>query len=110
MSVSINPAGAAAVVGTLDTTLFLAKRPGLFTRKPGRAASSVAMIALWSSAATRAIARDEVGAYELALAGLLAVMNAGLLGLHIRAKAATPRVYLSAAAAAVVLVDTLRRR
>jgi hypothetical protein len=68
-------------------------------------------IGLWLGAAAQALtAREQTANAELALAGVLVAGNAALVVMHVRAHVASPRVFVGAAAAGVVMADALRRR
>ena len=106
---AVRPAVLAALLGAADTGAFLASRPQLFREKPARAASSVALTALWLGTAAGA-RRDHPGAAATGAAlGLLGV-NGVLLAAHLRAGIATPRIFAGAALATVAAGDVLRRR
>jgi hypothetical protein len=106
-----NLAFPAAVAGTADTALFLLRRPALFRSAPGRAAGSVAFLALWMTLATRA-AREGDGrpaSSTLALSGTVFAGNLAMLAVHVRHRVAGPRVFVGAVLSGVALADCLRR-
>jgi hypothetical protein len=80
---------AVSVAGTADVAEFLATRTAMFTDAPGRAAGTVAGLALWVTllgVATTRYARDRPGAgsVTIGLAGLVAAGNVGLTAIHLR--------------------------
>ena len=106
-----NLAFPAAVGGTADTALFLLRRPALLRSAPGRAAGSLAFLALWMTLAART-------AYEgdgrptsptLALAGTAFAGNVAMLAVHLRHRVAGPRVFVGAVLSGIALADCLRR-
>ena len=94
---------AAALAGTADTALFLARRRLLFRDHPGRAGGTVFGLTIWSSLAASAVLDRRHHRRTLALAGVVAAANAVLLGAHLRARVVTPRVFLGATLSAVAL-------
>ncbi|MBV8445665.1 MAG: hypothetical protein JOZ92_07090 [Candidatus Dormibacteraeota bacterium] len=108
----MNAAFPAALAGSADTALFLARRPGMFRSAPGRAAGSVAFLVLWSTLATRTCyeADGPPSAATLALAGVALSGNLAILAAHLRRGVAAPRIFLGSALSAAVLADCLRRR
>ena len=100
----------AALVGAADTAAFLAARPRLFREKPGRALGSVALLTLWLGSARIAGSDGRPGRGAIAMAASLAAANLGLLAAHLRARIASPRVFIGAVLSGIVLTETLRRR
>lgn len=98
----------AALLGAADTAAFIATRRSLFRENPGRAGGSVALLGLWLAGAGAARA-EHPGRPAKALVAALGAANAALLGAHVKAGIASPRIYVSAALATVVAVDVLRR-
>ena len=97
----------AALAGSADTAVFLARRPGLFREAPSRAAGSAAFLAGWgvlSGLAWRDRHRDRTAPATVAVAGLLFAGNAAMLAVHLRHRIASPRVFIGASAGAVALV------
>ncbi|MGH7721623.1 MAG: hypothetical protein ACRENL_02155 [Candidatus Dormibacteria bacterium] len=103
-------ASGAALAGTVDTAVFLAQRPGLFRKAPGRAVGSAAFGALWLTLATRTALERTPATPTLALAAVVAAGNAAMLAVHLRHRIMSPRVFAGAALSAVALADVLRRR
>ena len=101
-----NLAFPATVAGTADTALFLLRRPALFRSAPGRAAGSVAFLALWMTLATRT--RHE-GDGRLALSGTAFAGNLAMLAVHLRHRVAGPRAFVGAVLSGIALADCLRR-
>jgi hypothetical protein len=100
-----------AAAGAADTMLFLAAQPELFRTAPGRAAGSVAVLALWTSVAARAAMEGpDSSAPTVAIAGALLGVNAALLAVHLRHHVAGPRVFAGVALSTLALVDAVRRR
>src|SRR5437899_5791421 len=98
----------AAVIGTADAASFGYSRRARLLRKPGRAAGTLAGIGVWSSLAVSAAAGDRGRARALAAAAL--AMNGTMLGVHLRARVAGPRVWFGTGLAAAALLGGLRGR
>ncbi len=107
----VNPALVAAVAGAADNLEFLVRRPRLFVTNPGRAAGSVASLALWATLVTRAAAaRDQPSRSTAAVAAALLAGNAAVLAVHLRHRIARPRVFIGVAASGAALAASLRAR
>ena len=100
----------AALLGAVDTTEFLARRPRLFRDKPGRAGGSVAFLLLWVLLAGAAL-RSGTGARRTSrgVAAVLAAGNAAMLGVHLKHRIASPRVFVAAVLSVVCLSRELTR-
>ena len=97
---------AAGVAGAADTAVFLARRPRLFREAPGRAAGSSLFLGGWlaySACAGRDAMRGRGGTDTGLIALTLLGANVAMLGVHLRHRIATPRVFLAAALNAVAL-------
>jgi hypothetical protein len=105
------PATAAAALGAVDTATFMFTRRAKSRARPGRAAGNAVLLILWLTLCVRSAAEDERTHTEtVALAAGLLAANLALLGVHVRARVAGPRVYLAPVLAAAALSDVLRRR
>ncbi len=99
-----------ALAGAADTALFLAQRRRMFTEAPQRAYGSVAFGGLWLALAAKSAFEDRPDNATVALAAVLAAANGAMLGIHLRNRIMSPRVFGCAALSAVALVDVVRRR
>ena len=108
----MNAAFPAALAGSADTAVFLARRPAMFRSAPGRAAGSAAFLALWAALAARTFVEADgpPSPPTMALAGVAVSGNLAMLGAHLRRGVAAPRIFLGSALSVVVLADCLRRR
>ncbi|TMB91938.1 MAG: hypothetical protein E6J45_04095 [Chloroflexi bacterium] len=101
----------AAIAGAADTAAFVLTRWSRMRANPGRLAGSLLLLGLWLGLAAQTGRRgDAAPAAAVGLSATLLAANLALLGVHLRAHAAGPRVYLGPAVAGAVLADSLRRR
>jgi hypothetical protein len=105
-----------SVAGTADVAEFLATRTVMFTDAPGRAAGSVAGLALWVALlgiATMRYARGErpgASAATLGLAGLVAAGNVGLTAIHLKVGAGGVRPLVGGVLGILALVLAVASR
>ena len=92
-----------AAGGAVDSGQFLAVRQHLLGENPRRAGGILAGIALWSALAASAGADREVGRRTLVLASVVFLANTALLGIHLRSRLASPRIFLGPALATAAL-------
>ena len=96
---------AAALAGGADATAFAYSRRAVMRSRPQRAAGTAVAIGVWlglaASAATGARGRAR------ALATTALALNGLMLGVHLRAGIAAPRVWLGCGLAATALAGTL---
>jgi hypothetical protein len=105
------PATAAALLGAVDTATFMITRRAKSRARPGRAAGNAGLLILWVTLCVRSHAEaDRTLTPTVALATGLLAANLALLGVHVRARVAGPRVYIAPVLAAAALSDVLRRR
>ena len=101
----------AAAAGTLDSAEFIARRPGLFMTKPGRALGSSALLAGSTTLLVRSLAeRDRASGFTRAVAAGVFAGNAATLAAHLKHGIATPRVFVGPLASALVLAVVAHRR
>ena len=93
----------AAVGGMADTGQFLLGRRHLFRENLRRAGGTAAGLGLWSALALSAGLDRRVGRRTLGLASVVALANASLLAVHLRARLFSPRVLVGPALSAVAL-------
>jgi hypothetical protein len=82
---------ATSLAGLADTATFAVTRRDVLVRKPERAAGTAVSLALWAALAQSAASGARGRARAIAAAAL--ALNAAMLGLHLRAKVANPRVF-----------------
>lgn len=99
---------AAALAGAADAAGFAYSRREVMRRNPGRAAGTLASVGLWAALAGAAMRGDRRRARALSTAALLA--NGAMLGVHLRARIAAPRVWLGSGLAAAALIGTAGRQ
>jgi hypothetical protein len=93
-----------SLAGLADTATFAVTRRDILAQKPDRAAGTAVSLALWAAMLQAAASGARGRARKLAAATLLA--NAAMLGVHLRAKVANPRVYAGVGLAAGALAGT----
>jgi hypothetical protein len=93
-----------SLAGLADTAAFAVTRRSVLAEKPDRAAGTVVSLALWAAVTQAAATGARRRARAVAAATLVA--NAAMLGVHLRAKVANPRVYAGVGLAAGALIGT----
>src|SRR5437588_9806267 len=94
----------AALAGAADAASFGWSRREGMRRKPGRAAGTAVSIGAWTALAQSAASGQRGRARGLAATVLL--LNSAMLGVHLRARIAAPRVWLGTGLAAAALAGT----
>lgn len=101
----------AAAAGAVDTALFMARRPGLFRTRPGRALTNLALLGAWTTLAVRSACGQGRGdAATRGLAASLCAANTAMLAVHLAHRIAKPRVFAGPAFSGFALAGLLRER
>jgi hypothetical protein len=93
-----------SLAGLADTATFAVTRREVLAQKPDRAAGTVVSLALWAGILQAAASGARGRARALGAANLVA--NAAMLGVHLRARIANPRIYAGVGLAAGALAGT----